>query len=112
MDKLLAASIACILSMMLSVVHAQDFQILGAGAESCGAWVSSSGDRRDIGLNWVLGFLTAMNVYDSLLRHDGDATKGTDAGGIETWVTNYCTSHPIENVSGATIQLYIELRKN
>jgi hypothetical protein len=77
--------------------------LMGFGNNSCGTWTDER--RRNVSAgahSWVLGFLTAYNLYE----HDaGNVSKGTDAKGLFAWIDNYCRDNPLENLETATVRL-------
>jgi hypothetical protein len=99
-----------------SVAQAADapsYPILGAGNLSCGAWKEhrSNHDELEASMkSWVLGFITAENVWNVVLRHSAISAT-TDADGLFGWIDNYCAAHPLETVSAATLELSSELIK-
>ncbi len=76
--------------------------IWGQGTNSCGRWLE---ERKKDSLEsatltvWVVGFLTAYNVY---VAPSGDVLEGTDVDGAVAWIDNYCTAHPLETVASAS----------
>ena len=78
------------------------YLMYGAGAMSCGKYLSSSSDPRwaDIFISYANGFLTAYNYYNK----DGiSAITRSDNAGVEAWLKNYCTRNPTEDFSRAMI---------
>lgn len=103
-----AAAIA--ITMQATVSNAgPEYAVIGVGATSCGSWVSNLPLRRH-SMSWVLGFLTAMNMHEASLGRPGELSKGTDADGLELWITNYCSANPLADVSEAAFRLYVTLK--
>lgn len=99
--------------ILATPVQAQDdlgFTTFGAGGKSCGDWIRSEGSMRNLYISWVMGFLTAVNVYDAASGKDGNM-PGANPRDFEVWITDYCNSHALEKVSSAAVHLAIELRK-
>jgi len=88
-----------------------NYMILGEGALSCGTWTSHrhSADAYENAMTaWVLGFITAGNSWESIL-HRRNLSEGTDSDGLFGWIDNYCTAHPLEDLSSAAMALELEL---
>src|SRR5690349_9318000 len=89
--------------LLLSVGGADAQMMRGAGAESCGQWMSYMfGVERQVEVNWVLGFLSAANILGS---EGHDFLKGTDDGAVSVWMDNYCRQHPLDQIAGAANKL-------
>lgn len=105
------ATIAALLFVSPSV-KAQDrqFQYWGfPGYDSCGDWTSHRKNRdNQILEGWVLGYVTAANVYG-----DNDGLLGTGSGstGMLAWVDQYCAANPLDTVLTASAKLVIELKR-
>ncbi|RWB27531.1 MAG: hypothetical protein EOQ43_26905 [Mesorhizobium sp.] len=103
--------ITCAAMALPSLAQAQEYTVLGAGNQSCGSWVKKT-TTRNFSLSWVLGFITAMNATEAIVTgKDPNVTEGTDANGVELWITNYCSANPLKTVSDATMRLYVALEK-
>jgi hypothetical protein len=87
------------------------FSNLGEGLSSCGDWLDK---RPQAPLRvipeaaWVLGFLTAASQY-SVTASPKNIAHGLTVNGIEHWVDNYCTAHPLDNIDTAASALVSEL---
>lgn len=85
------------------------FTILGHGVISCGTWtkdqadgsLSAAGERA-----WLLGFLTAFNLYGP---GTSDVSSATDSNGLVGWVNTYCQQHPLDKMVTAAQALVVEL---
>ena len=82
--------------------------ILGAGALSCGQWLT---DRQ--GLHsaqdteaWIAGYLSGFGAY---VLH-GDVTRGSDDKALFGWIDDYCHAHPLDDVAVATDHLIDALK--
>jgi hypothetical protein len=79
--------------------------------DSCGEWTSNRalGNRAPQGLEgWVLGFVTAANIYGS---NDGRLGEGSGSKGMLAWIDQYCACNPLDTVLTASAKLIIELKK-
>ena len=86
-----------------------NYRSLGPGNASCGEWTKerkSNIHSAQARQSWVLGYLTAINLYGPWSY---DVTKGTDREGLMAWIDNYCASHPLESVAKTMEQLILEL---
>jgi hypothetical protein len=106
----LVAAVLCIPS-----ARAADgrFSNLGEGLTSCGEWLDKrhKTDSRVIPeAAWVLGFLTAASQYNVTASPENIA-HGLTVSGIEHWVDNYCTTHPLDNIDTAASALVSELAR-
>ncbi|RWN51934.1 hypothetical protein [Mesorhizobium sp.] len=103
---------ACIgLGVLVQPTLAGPYVTVGPGAQSCGRWVKANESSRVHGMSWVLGFMTAMNLRNSLNEANGNVTSGADTDSMELWLVNYCSGHPLDDLNEATLQLYFELSK-
>jgi hypothetical protein len=111
----------------LSGVEAKDYwAVKGDGKQSCGTWTKAQAHRPPIGADgmmrvtsadmdlssqiaWVLGFVSAFNYYGSATAPD--IAGGIDTNGVLAWIDNYCTTHPLDSIATATIELVSELSK-
>jgi hypothetical protein len=84
-------------ALTLAVIGtAQAYQIRGAGAGSCGAWLESRRNYRpDFAMNnWVLGYLSG-----AMLASHRDIFKELDNDAIFFWLDNYCRTRPTTSLS-------------
>lgn len=93
-------------------VHAENkqFQYYGfPGHDSCGDWTSHRKNRdNQILEGWVLGYVTAANMYGD---NDGLLGTGSGATGMLAWVDQYCAANPLDSVLTASSKLIIELKR-
>lgn len=95
---------AAALAFMLlpTMAYSGNIKIRGAGIASCGTWVSEPEMRQSLLLQWVLGYITAMNYgrWNDIPVQDEeiDLLNGADANAIELWLTNYCTQNPLQPI--------------
>jgi hypothetical protein len=81
------------------------------GMEKCEAWVRNramqpapSWDSR-VDSAWLAGYLSGVAVARNI-----DFLKGVDDKLINSWMDNYCRSHPSERVGYAADALSVELK--
>lgn len=71
--------------------------VLGAGVTSCGTWTehrqSDDMSAYMADVNWVLGYLTAINDASDI-----DVSDGTDIAGLRAWIDNYCQANPLQPI--------------
>lgn len=87
-----------------------NYQIFGAGAESCGTWTAEKANNergRLEDLVWALGWVSAYNRY---YDPSGNIAAGTDSDGIGAWIDNYCAAHPFDSLGTAAEALILALR--
>lgn len=85
------------------------YLVIGHGAEPCRHWVAERkkvSDRAQELESWIMGFVTATNVW----RPDtGDVTGGLDGPALFEWTDNYCKAHPNERLAEAARNLIFGL---
>jgi len=93
--------------------HAEgQYKTFGAGVKSCGDFVKSKGSMRNLYVQWILGFLTAMDVRDVVASgKDSAMPLEASVNAYELWMDNYCKGHALESVANAAINLYFEVKK-
>ncbi|RWL47216.1 MAG: hypothetical protein EOR60_09645 [Mesorhizobium sp.] len=105
----------CLFVAGMGTAEAQSttYQILGAGTDSCGRWVSSANDGalHVAYMSWVLGYLSAFNMAKSAHSGQDSLFNQTDVQSLDLWVSNYCNAHPLKNLSDAALELAIEVTK-
>jgi len=93
-----------------SVKSSSPYIALGTGANSCGTWTSET--RTNVGIenkSWVLGFLTAYNLYG--LSVSDNIAAGVNSAGLFAWIDNYCATHPLDDITTALEGLIAELKR-
>jgi hypothetical protein len=86
------------------------YMVMGVGTKSCGSWLQDRQERSFAELNdraWISGYVTAYNEY---VWPKQDVVQGTDTDGLAAWIDNYCTAHPLSDLSHAAEALIIELK--
>ena len=95
-----------------AVMAGQNIQ--GAGAASCGNWtesrkVGNSSATSTMQLQWVMGFLSAYNIY----KYDGILADGVftniDLKAVAGWLDNYCKNNPLKAPFHGALELAHEL---
>ena len=69
------------------------------GTVSCGRWTDDRQNDRIIAateLSWVLGYVSATNVWAKR-----DIPSGTDVQGMAAWIDNYCAKNPLDSLEVA-----------
>jgi hypothetical protein len=126
--------LACLLALLtLALCRGAEAKvgvvIRGEGYRSCGTWTKAQEHRQvgaegamslgpnDIALamqiSWVLGYLSAFNVYVQRDKEseNADIATGVDFSGLYVWIDNYCAAHPLDTILTATDALITELSK-
>jgi hypothetical protein len=102
----------------------EGWEAFGMGTKSCADWTNAQAERRPISsggtmltqtgsdipgqTQWIAGFLTAFNYYQSATPN---VAQGTDMNGVFAWMDNYCAAHPSEPIAKAAIALTDELSR-
>jgi hypothetical protein len=79
-----------------------DYAVYGHGNSSCAAWSATQAGTpsRDLLLAWVQGFLTGTGGFN-------DDQRKTTTEGIQSSVTTYCQSHPLDTIEVAAATLFV-----
>jgi hypothetical protein len=102
--------LACLMVFAPHLALAQasggQYHEIGSGTASCGAWTADRHQLANRALSdeeWVLGFLSGVGYigYDS-----ANPLNKTDADGVWAWIDNYCSAHPISQISDAAAAFY------
>jgi hypothetical protein len=102
----------------------ESWEAFGSGTKSCGEWTKAEAERRPVSsggtmltqtgsdipgqTQWIAGFLTAFNYYQSATPN---VAEGTDMNGVFAWMDTYCAAHPLDPIAKAAIALVAELSK-
>lgn len=99
----------------------------GVGTESCGAFLSAVyglapgahiqlqqdgrvfNDRSQVLMQWVMGFVTAVNVVRAYESPPRPRQLDTDEAAVAAWLQKRCADNPTETVVVALTRLVIEL---
>jgi hypothetical protein len=102
----------------------EGWEAFGMGTKSCAEWTRAEAERRPISsggtmltemgsditaqTQWITGFLTAYNYYQSVTPN---VAEGTDMNGVFARIDTYCAAHPLDPTAKAAIALVDELSK-
>ncbi len=100
---------------MVDPVAGQNRTYYGPAMKSCGTWTTEVGaglseKTSPVGMvmqAWVAGFVTAASAIMPTVA--GMHLAPTDSLGMNKWITQYCTAHPVDNLLKATSSLVAEL---
>ena len=103
------------LAILTHTSHARDLAVYGAGNILCSRWLygreqsSPTPEVRELtfaGQMWVLGYLSAANVYELHFAPGGPLSS--DA--IYQWIDTYCRAHPNDRISAAIQAMIVDAR--
>jgi hypothetical protein len=70
--------------------------------ESCGAWVRGDGINRLGARGYIIGFVSAVNLFcQGPNSAEPDRLAGVDEEGLDVWLEQYCTAHPLHRLIDA-----------
>ena len=104
---LIASLIVMSMVLMTNQVSAKYF--IGAGTNSCGAWLEARkihGGRAMDMQAWVLGYVSGRNQADP---RDKDFLVEPDAEALFAWLDSYCPRHPLDKFVSAINALIYDL---
>jgi hypothetical protein len=87
---------------------AQQYQVVGAGATTCGAWSANRRSNSQVWYvqnGWVLGFLSGVGFMGGGVTNP---LRGLDADAVAGWLDNHCKAHPLENLATAAAAFVAE----
>ena len=92
--------------LALAQLPGGQYNQIGSGTASCGAWTENRRQLTDGAVSdeeWVLGFLSGIGYigYDN-----ANPLNKTDADGVWAWIDNYCSAHPLSQISDAAAAFY------
>jgi hypothetical protein len=78
--------------------NAEAVYVWGSGAVSCGTWLEGKTDTwlRYQRLQWLLGYISAYNVYTT-----SPQVRPIDAYGAAAFVDRYCSNKPLHMLTRA-----------
>jgi hypothetical protein len=88
--------IAAALAMTVSARAEQPeepFLVLSVGSSTCGTFVRSDRNTKELYLGWAVGFITGLNSRAS--GRDRYAGQGWERNASLVWLENYCTQNPL-----------------
>ena len=102
----------------------EGWEAFGIGKKSCAEWTKAEGERRPVSsggtmltesgsdipgqTQWITGFLTAYNYYQSTTPN---VAEGTDMNGVFARIDTYCAAHPLDPIAKAAIAVIDELSR-
>jgi hypothetical protein len=90
-------------SQIGAMQSAGQFMAYGYTTESCGFWVASSGQQKELLKSWMFGFISGADWGRE--KH----LARTDTKGIGAWLDKYCGEHPLAPIVKAAVDLVTEL---
>lgn len=77
---------------------ALSYDVVGAGAWSCGAWTDARKNlKSDTTEQWTLGFLSGIGF----VGRRGEPLRGLAPQDVAEWLDRYCGSNPRETIARA-----------
>jgi hypothetical protein len=98
---LIIAVIAVVAFTAADVNARRRYTTYGVGIESCGKWLENRRNRPvdwSMQIQWVLGFVSAAGYH-------GSDMKQSDYAAMASWIDNYCTANPLNDIDDATKSL-------
>lgn len=95
------------------MAKADDVEIRGVGAASCGEFLTAekNGGTDKYGYHqWAQGWMTGVNFM--LAVRDKEAVYIPDPDAMTQYLVNYCTTNPLNKFQAAVSDLMIEVMKN
>jgi hypothetical protein len=107
MKKLAAVALALCCLASPGNAKPDNYHVRGSGALQCSLWTA----QKDLAIGqlhkqWILGYVTAVNYG---LQRDENIAPGLKNAGLLAWVDDYCSKHPIEDITDAAATLIYEL---
>jgi hypothetical protein len=112
MLKMLGVS-AIALGLIVDAVRAEGVMTYGLGRNACGEWLNARRTAPEawaVYSSWLQGFITAVN--DVVPQAHGDVLRGRNFTFVWSWMDEYCSKHPLENVHGAISSFMIEAARS
>lgn len=115
---LLAVAVVCLVSQREGHVQAaQDKapKAYGPAGASCGSWTAGTAisatsegtGNRSAYMLWTEGYVSGAGYV--LAGRDSVVIADTDMQGIQTWMTKYCSDHPLDTLLVAATNLVVQL---
>ena len=82
------------------------YQIIGAGAISCGTFLSFEAEKSNLTLDWTQGFLSGMNAQRYTTEKKAIYLPG--AASIKAYMRKYCNDNPLTMYLDGAKQLFEE----
>jgi len=84
--------------------------IFGAGNTSCATWTGTRDpDLRSANVQWVLGFISALNLERSMHHEDKLLVDPADNNVIISYMDRRCTAKPAETILDAAFGISLDL---
>lgn len=102
-----ARLIAICLTFLLGFSNAWANKYLGSGGASCGQWLDGEKQGvRNLDLNWVLGYLSGLNLTSQI-----DFLRGYEHKGIAAAIDKYCRENPLKQVIDAADDVAEQMKR-
>ena len=99
--------LSLLLLLFVNPVTAQGVDMRGAGSLGCSEWIYQRGSNDFFSAgNWMLGFLSG-SAWDS----GNNILAGRDSEDLFIAIDKYCSEHPGDTLSDATVALAYHLLK-
>jgi hypothetical protein len=96
------------ISRSAPAAHKPDVTVRYMGEMSCGAWLATPRDYREIKksatLNWVLGYVSGVSMVAGQ-----DLLLDVDQASVAAWLDQYCAANPLDGLYSAANVLVNEL---
>jgi len=102
----------------------EGWEAFGMGNKTCLEWTETQEERRPVDsggtmltesgtdietqTQWITGFLTAYNYFQSATPN---VAEGTDINGVFARIDTYCAAHPLDPIAKAAIAVIDELSR-
>jgi len=102
----------------------EGWEAFGMGNKTCVEWTQIQDERRPVNsggtmltemgsditaqTQWITGFLTAYNYFQSATPN---VAEGTDINGVFARIDTYCATHPLDPIARAAIAVIDELSR-
>lgn len=94
------------------MAQAQAMKVIGVGNKSCGSWTEArSISQSNPDQQYIIGARVAGYVAASADIIKIDLIKNIDADAMDSYIDNYCHSHPLDDIFTASFSLAQELRR-
>ena len=98
------ALLAGVVLLAVGSTMAHAYTGIGAGEWTCGAFNQAGRFGKQLGDQWVVGYLSGLSNGSST-----DVLAHTDYGAVTSWIDRYCASHPLDYVYQGADRLSAEL---
>jgi hypothetical protein len=99
--------VAICLTFILGFSNAWAKTYLGSGLVSCGQWLDGEKQGvRNLHLNWVLGYLSGLNLTSQI-----DFLREYEHKGIAAAIDKYCRENPLKQVIDAADDVAEQMKR-